>query len=289
MEEITILAAGRQLKLSGTHETYLQLYRDWDATGGALTTVTKDLPHGALCFDVGANIGMTAIPLAVQRPDCRIVAFEPVPDNARCLRANIQANGIENVEVVEAAISDRHGTTGMTSSGPWSHVTDQSPLRCRVIPLDDYADQPVDFMKIDAEGHEPHVLAGGRRLLATRRPLIFVEFNAIALVMTRSDPLALAEAIFASFEVLGVYSQDWLGPTPESAALFVYQNVIQHGCVNDLLLRPRSSVPDIYEMTEPPAAKALRDEIRALRASTSWRLTSPLRAVARATIKRSRA
>jgi hypothetical protein len=63
-------------------------------------------------------------------------------------------------------------------------------------------------------------------------------------------------------------------------------------CVNDLLLRPRAPMPmpDTYAMTDPSAALAfalrqevetLRKEIEALQASTCWRATAPLRAIAR--------
>src|SRR6266851_2792132 len=137
-----------------------------------------------------------AITLAVQRPDFRIIAIEPVPDNAECLRRNVQANSIENVEVVEAALGENHGTIRMTSEGPWSSVGGRGePVNCRCIPLDEFADRDVAFLKIDTEGYEPHVLAGARRLLAKSRPLMHVEFNTLALLSLHYDPLSFAKAI----------------------------------------------------------------------------------------------
>lgn len=286
MDEITITANGRQLTLVGTHDLYLQWYRDWQADNCTLAKVTQDLPHGALCLDVGANIGVTAISLAVQRPDCRIIAFEPAPDNVDCLRRNVLANAIENIEVVEAAISDRHGSVAMINNGPGSAVVEGAPLRCRAVPLDDYADQSVEFVKIDVEGHEPYVFAGARSLFAKRRPLVLTEFNAWALLMNRYDPLAFAEAVMASFDLLGVYFQDQPVAMPGDAQWLLHQNVLEHGCINDLLLCPREAMPELHTMTEPHAMRALRDEVRALRSSTSWRMTAPLRAVARAIRRR---
>jgi hypothetical protein len=80
--EVNIQAAGRQLTLCGTKETYLEGLKGWNADSGPIFVATKDLPHGSLCFDVGANIGATAVTLAAQRPDLHIIAFEPIPDNA---------------------------------------------------------------------------------------------------------------------------------------------------------------------------------------------------------------
>ena len=40
-----------------------------------------------------------------------VVAFEPNPDNIRALRHHITLNHLQNVEVVEAAVSDRMGTS----------------------------------------------------------------------------------------------------------------------------------------------------------------------------------
>ena len=138
--EISIKANGRALSFVGTMERYLTWYRDWDSNIGSIYHAAKDLPQGALCVDAGANIGIIALTLAVQRPDCRIIAIEPVPDNVECLRRNIQANSITNVEVIEAPLSDRHNTVTMTDNGPWSSVWETGTVHCRCIPLDDLAD-----------------------------------------------------------------------------------------------------------------------------------------------------
>src|SRR5262245_22223861 len=47
--------------------------------------------HGGTYLDIGANIGLTTIPIA-QLPGVQCVAFEPAPENFRNLQANVRAN-----------------------------------------------------------------------------------------------------------------------------------------------------------------------------------------------------
>src|SRR5947207_6307227 len=59
--------------------------------------------------DIGANIGLHSIVMA--RCGFAVRAFEPDPVHIEMLRANLALNGVSGVEVVEAAVSDRNGTT----------------------------------------------------------------------------------------------------------------------------------------------------------------------------------
>jgi FkbM family methyltransferase len=46
---------------------------------------------GGTYLDIGANIGLTTIPIA-QLPDVQCIAFEPAPENFRNVQANVRAN-----------------------------------------------------------------------------------------------------------------------------------------------------------------------------------------------------
>jgi hypothetical protein len=139
----------------------------------------------------------------------------------------------------------------------------------------------VAFVKIDVEGFEPNVLAGGGRVLS-RHPLMLIEFNTWTLLLHHYDPLAFAEALWAHCEVLGLAFGDKQVPAPADASGLVHTNLVNHGCVSDILLRPRSPLPDLATMTEAPAARRLRREMDAILGSTSWRVTAPLRALGQA-------
>jgi FkbM family methyltransferase len=66
---------------------------------------------GALTvLDVGSHVGAFATNLATARPDVRVECYEPSPQSARYLRANLAANGLaERARVHECAMS---GTVG---------------------------------------------------------------------------------------------------------------------------------------------------------------------------------
>ncbi len=148
--------------------------------------------------------------------------------------------------------------------------------------LDDYAAAEVRFVKIDVEGFEPNVLAGSPQLLGGVRPLVAMEFNTWALLLHHYDPLVFADTLWACCEISDVYGAETRYATPVTGPDLVHMNLTQHGCVSDLLLRPHAALPDLATMTQTPSAGRLRAELSALRASTSWRVTAPLRAVKQA-------
>jgi FkbM family methyltransferase len=234
-----ISIAGRLLTLAGAHPAYLATI---DGTVGEATRIGRlmtDLPSGAHCLDVGANIGLTTLIMAAIRPDCRVTAFEPVPENVGFLRRNIAAAGLSNVTIVEAAVSDRRGELAMTSNGPWSLARTDGEVRCETVLLDDYADPNVRLVKIDVEGHEPEVLRGAAGLLRGNRPLVFLEFNAWTLALQHCDLLGFAETLWARFDVLETCHGEAAELAPDTAIGMLYRNMLQHGCLLDLLMRPK--------------------------------------------------
>jgi hypothetical protein len=186
--------------------------------------------------------------------------------------------------VIEAAVGDEAGSVPMIPSGPWSMVSAAGSQQCRLIRLDDWATDAVDYIKIDTEGYEPNVLAGARRLVVERRPIMVMEFGAWTLLGHGYDPMVFADAVVACFEVLGFYHAETVSPTPTTGHNLAFANLVQHSSVSDLLLRPRGvAIPSLVEMTLAPTHRAtlngLSQQVDALKASTSWRVTAPLRAL----------
>jgi FkbM family methyltransferase len=280
LDQATITAAGRSLVLTGHHPSYLRLIHASDADRGLAAGVIADLATGSVILDVGANIGATALPMAVQRPDCRVLAFEAVPSNAECLRQNIQANGITNVEVIEKAVSDAPGIITMNDNGPWSHAAAGGAIRCETITLDDYASLAPPFIKMDVEGYEPNVMAGAPRLLSMR-PLLLIEVNAWALLLHHYDPLTYANAIWDGCEILAITPNTQDGALPATGEAFAHLNITEHHCVSDLLLRPHGAMAGLAAMTSSPECQQLRADLTAMHASRSWRSTAVLRGLKR--------
>src|SRR5260221_2192833 len=61
---------------------------------------------GAVLYDIGANVGfLTVISARLAGPSGHVFAFEPLAENVRCLKHNVQLNGFDFVEVNEGALA----------------------------------------------------------------------------------------------------------------------------------------------------------------------------------------
>lgn len=215
----------------------------------------RHLSADSVCLDIGANIGLTALILSSYCPRGHVFAFEPSPTNAKYLRQNISNNGISNVTVIEAAVGASPGSAqlALVDIGANSTIVRPdaaAPLRAadvKVISLDtwavgDYSE--VDFIKLDVEGYEGHVLAGAAGLIARARPPIFMEFNSVTIVFeARRSPLSFAETIWQAFDIYSVGAEGELQPAGDgSMEVFVFQNMVQNGCIDDVILIPKPSI-----------------------------------------------
>lgn len=145
---------------------------------------------GRVFLDVGANIGTTSV-MAITRLGCsHVFAFEPSQTNVRLLRHNVLANGLDDlITPIRAAVSDRSGEVEMrlceTNSGdhrinrPEAPVMDgRDIVTVQAVSLDAWLDEQsidvdaIGLVWIDAQGHEPHVLAGASQLLASGTPFV---------------------------------------------------------------------------------------------------------------------
>jgi FkbM family methyltransferase len=144
------------------------------------------LRPGMTAIDVGANLGVYALPIErLVRPHGRVFAYEP-GSVARCLlEQSRQINVASNLETFDVALSDdeRDGRLSLGSSSELnalSHGETGEPVRISSLDIEGSRrgwSQP-DFVKIDAEGEEERILAGGRDFFARHSPVIMFEIKA---------------------------------------------------------------------------------------------------------------
>jgi FkbM family methyltransferase len=147
-----------------------------------------------LLIDVGANIGPICI-LAVARGYFeRAIAIEPHPHNCRLLRANIALNGLTETIVVhesacgmfdnerlELALSEDNFGDHRIHSSDASRLADEYKRRkiqiasSKLDTLCPFEPGKNTLIWMDTQGYEGYVLAGARRWLDARTPLV-VEF-----------------------------------------------------------------------------------------------------------------
>jgi hypothetical protein len=169
------------------------------------------------------------------------------------------SNAIKNIELIEAAVGDVSGSISFDDNGPWSVATLGTSVSCKMVRLDDLELGSPAFIKIDVEGSEPNVLAGGRELIARARPLILMEFNSWTLLVQHYDLLTYAGAIRSNFDVLRMFAGGRALDAPPDPVGLVHTNLTRHGCVTDLFIaRPKAAMPDVHTMTDTPQAAELR-------------------------------
>src|SRR5262245_29522832 len=85
-------------------------WKGWEGYEPETTPVFFHLArHAEVVLDIGAYVGFFAILAGLANREGRVLAFEPMPDNAERLRGHLELNKLENVEPIQAAVSDVEG------------------------------------------------------------------------------------------------------------------------------------------------------------------------------------
>jgi FkbM family methyltransferase len=144
---------------------------DWAQLPEIFALRGKTLRRGARVFDIGAHQGVVAMMLAREIGSFgSVLAVEPNPHNAAVARKNRELNGMSQIEIVEAAVSDRSGTVTF-NHGLDGQLDDGTGAGGRMtvtsVTLDELAQRhgTPDFVMIDVEGAECKVLTGGTHVL----------------------------------------------------------------------------------------------------------------------------
>lgn len=154
-----------------------------------IRNLKRILRPGDTCWDIGANIGFyTCLFASLVGEAGRVVAFEPASHTAAFLRDNIALNHATNrVIVVGKAIGNTisrqqiffhtadmaEGTASLRekprSESEWVDVDTLDNL-FRTLPTP-------DLVKIDVEGYQVELLAGGEKFFAHHSPMIMAELK----------------------------------------------------------------------------------------------------------------
>jgi len=149
--------------------------------------VRRLLRPGMRAIDIGANYGTYTLAVAqAVGPQGRVWAYEPTSATARYLRETIRRNSLSQVDVHQAALSDRIGTgrLHLDAQVELNRLEDGSEgEEVALTTLDAEATLrawgTIDFIKIDAEGGELAIVRGGERFFAEQSPLVMFERRAV--------------------------------------------------------------------------------------------------------------
>lgn len=217
----------------------------------------------SLVVDVGASLGFYTVPLgkAAAARGATVLAVEPVPANAAVVADNVALNDLRgSVHVEQVGLGSAPGEfvmhVEMGGVGNASAVSDipehrrsehfregRSPveLTVPVVRLDDLVGgRPCSVIKLDVEGFEMEVLAGGEQVILESRPTIFGEFS-VPWSRTRGvdpgTPLRWAEAHgYDAYAVRTIRTSRWSDARTVELVRLTSESPRSGG---DLLLRPR--------------------------------------------------
>jgi FkbM family methyltransferase len=129
-----------------------------DGVYDVLATTPKQI------IDIGANTGLFVLRAKQLWPDVSILAFEPEPNNYQALKETIKVNHLNNVEAINAAVSDKNGSLTLflhpRNIGGHStvHHLSANEVIVDAYRLDHFINplriQKCDLLKVDCEGGE---------------------------------------------------------------------------------------------------------------------------------------
>ena len=144
------------------------------------------LKPGMTVIDIGANLGVYSLPMArLVGETGRVFAYEPGSETRALLEHSRELNAAVNLDISPFALSDRE-REGWLVFGRSSELNALGnsgmgePIRITSLDSEDVRRgwPSPDFIKIDAEGEEESILAGGRSFFARHSPLIMFEIGA---------------------------------------------------------------------------------------------------------------
>jgi len=188
---------GDLIKATGEYEAYM------------LPTFVASVPFGGTVLDIGANIGVYALSAARKVGERgHVFAVEPVAKNVQSLCAGVVGNGFGNVSILPVAASAAAGVVPMLRHSNSSngivdtHVAPSAAASFVPAARVDFllsALERLDVIKIDIEGHEPIAWPSIEVLVRKHRPVVFTEFNPVAIRNhSRVPPESYLEGLFGT-------------------------------------------------------------------------------------------
>ena len=141
---------------------------------------SKYIKPGNIVYDVGANAGFYSLLSSLLVSETgKVYSFEPLPANISYLKKHIELNKLGNVKVIEKAVSNKVSTVRFNFGDNRSagHISNDGEIEVETISIDEFISQgnpSPDIIKMDIEGAEYDALFGAKKLLRTKKPVIFL-------------------------------------------------------------------------------------------------------------------
>lgn len=181
--------------------------------------------ENSVVLDIGANIGLMALPMLSLAKQTTVISVEPSPNSFPFLLKTQQGSQYKNKWfLINKAVSNTSGTINFQlakgKDAAYESIKDTNraefinsiEVECTTIDQiwEEYAQPNVSFIKIDIEGADLLALQGGKNCIGQNRPYILMEWNKINIIpfgVTNNDLLSFAKAHNYSIYVLPYFSK----------------------------------------------------------------------------------
>lgn len=259
----------------------------------------------SICVDIGANIGIKTFVMAKSAKDGCVLAVEAGPTVLETLRLNITNNKLDNVVVVNAAVTDKMTTVRFRDNSAHGYiVADDDKSSGTEVPgitleelFDSHLGQQAEsgkvyFVKIDTEGHEYKILKNAASVFLTYNPWLFFEFNSFCLAaLGDTPPQEMLKWVFSNFKYVFRVEKNALDTgkavllrvSSDDLVMLLHDNIAYHKVDDFLVTNRESALHEVRDLLLPnPLQKQLDmalGQLRSIQMSRSYRYTAPFRAI----------
>jgi len=209
----------------------------------SVRVIRKILRPGMTCIDAGAQTGFyTCLMASIVGEAGMVHAFEPMPASYELLVKNVRENRFEaRVRTHPLACSNAETEIEASQVGAM-YVAGAVPgcplVSMRAIRVDEIVQEPVAFIKIDVEGHEPAAIEGMRDLIRRSHPVIVSECNEYFLKSCSGTSSG------AYVELLNSFGYHVFDINDLSVAVTPDSPLLQQLRIFDVIALPRESLDD---------------------------------------------
>jgi FkbM family methyltransferase len=204
-----------------------------EATESFERSLSRLGPDLKMVFDVGANVGDMTMSMCKWFPDATVHAFEPYSKTFEILRTRVEASPYrDRVRLHNLGFYDKkgtaplhvtsfHGANSLVAVSPAYHVfnphiREEGSEDVQLVRLDDFVAEAgitqIDLMKVDVEGAEFEVFAGGVSTLSSMIDTILCEMSFARFPRERGEYIRVFQMLqdcgFAPAEIYDVAQGD---------------------------------------------------------------------------------
>jgi FkbM family methyltransferase len=156
--------------------------------------LSKLLTKGMTCLDIGGNIGYyVLLERKLVGDEGKIIAIEPLQENFQYLQKNIQLQNFSNISTYNFALGDKNGKAtfviekqknnswvlpeGKPPPPPSLGTLCEVPIRMSDQFIDELKLERLDFIRMDVEGFELHILGSLKNTIQKFKPIISLELH----------------------------------------------------------------------------------------------------------------